>query len=213
MRRDLVKMWGNRTNSLGKSALFRVDKRVYPGCYVENLSTMIVENLVETVEKPIIKHSRLLSAFYDTMEDTMEKFAREREQTPDRAERTDTLVWGKNAVTELLKSGGAVDTVYLTDAMPQAVAGYYTALSKESGAVVKRVPANKLQKMCGTPDHQGVAARAAEVAYASLDDLFKAAQAKDEPPFLVLCDGVEDPHNLGAIVRSAYLCGPWSRHI
>ena len=131
----------------------------------------------------------------------MEKFAREREQTPDRAERTDTLVWGKNAVTELLKSGGAVDTVYLTDAMPQAVAGYYTALSKESGAVVKRVPANKLQKMCGTPDHQGVAARAAEVAYASLDDLFKAAQAKGEPPFLVLCDGVE------AIVRSAYLCG------
>ena len=81
----------------------------------------------------------------------MEKFARDRELAPDRAERTDTLVWGKNAVTELLKSGGAVDTVYLTDTMPQAVAGYYTALSKESGAVVKRVPANKLQKMCGTP--------------------------------------------------------------
>lgn len=114
---------------------------------------------------------------------------------------------GQNAVTELLKSGGAVDTVYLTDTMPQAVAGYYTALSKESGAVVKRVPANKLQKMCGTPDHQGVAARAAEVEYANLDDLFKAADAKGEQPFLVLCDGVEDPHNLGAIVRSAYLCG------
>ena len=134
----------------------------------------------------------------------MEKFAREREQN---TERTDTLVWGKNAVTELLKSGGAVDTVYLTDTMPQAVAGYYTALSKESGAVVKRVPANKLQKMCGTPDHQGVAARAAEVAYASLDDLFKAAQAKGEPPFLVLSDGIEDPHNLGAVMRSALLCG------
>ena len=88
----------------------------------------------------------------------MERFARE--QAPERAERTDTLVWGKNAVTELLKSGGAVDTVYLTDTMPQAVAGYYTALAKESGAVVKRVPGNKLQKMCGTPDHQGVAARA-----------------------------------------------------
>ena len=51
----------------------------------------------------------------------MERFARE--QAPERAERTDTLVWGKNAVTELLKSGGAVDTVYLTDTMPQAVAG------------------------------------------------------------------------------------------
>ena len=135
----------------------------------------------------------------------MERFARE--QAPERAERTDTLVWGKNAVTELLKSGGAVDTVYLTDTMPQAVAGYYTALAKESGAVVKRVPGNKLQKMCGTPDHQGVAARAAEVEYAALDDLFRAAEARGEQPFLVLCDGVEDPHNLGAIVRSAYLCG------
>lgn len=134
----------------------------------------------------------------------MEKFAREREQN---TERTDTLVWGKNAVTELLKSGGAVDTVYLTDTMPQAVAGYYTALSKESGAVVKRVPANKLQKMCGTPDHQGVAARAAEVEYKSLDELFSAAQEKGEPPFLVLCDGVEDPHNLGSIIRSAECAG------
>ena len=135
----------------------------------------------------------------------MERFARE--QAPERAERTDTLVWGKNAVTELLKSGGAVDTVYLTDTMPQAVAGYYTALAKESGAVVKRVPGNKLQKMCGTPDHQGVAARAAEVEYAALDDLFRAAEARGEQPFLVLCDGVEDPHNLGAIMRTAECAG------
>lgn len=122
-------------------------------------------------------------------------------------QRPDTLVWGKNPVTELLKSGDAVDTVYLADSLPQAVAGYYTALAKQSGVVVKRVPGNKLQKICATADHQGVAARAAEVSYAALEDLFAAAQAKGEDPFLVLCDGVEDPHNLGAIIRSAYLCG------
>ena len=121
-----------------------------------------------------------MADFTSQMEDAMERFARE--QAPERAERTDTLVWGKNAVTELLKSGGAVDTVYLTDTMPQAVAGYYTALAKECGAVVKRVPGNKLQKMCGTPDHQGVAARAAEVEYAALDDLFRAAEARGEQP-------------------------------
>ena len=122
-------------------------------------------------------------------------------------QRPDTLVWGKNPVTELLKSGEAVDTVYLADTLPPAVAGYYTALAKQGGAVAKRVPAHKLQKMCGTADHQGVAARAAEVRYASLQDLFAAAAARQEAPFLVLCDGVEDPHNLGAIIRSAYLCG------
>lgn len=127
-----------------------------------------------------------------------------REQTP---QHTDTLVWGKNPVTELLKSGETVDTVYLADSLPQAVAGYYTALAKQGGAVVKRVPGHKLQKLCGTADHQGVAARAAEVQYATLEDLFAAADARQEPPFLVLCDGVEDPRNLGAIIRSAYLCG------
>ena len=132
----------------------------------------------------------------------MEKIAREQAEP-----RTDTLVWGKNAVTELLKSGGAVDTVYLADSLPQPVAGYYTALAKQTGAVVKRVPGHKLQKICGTDDHQGVAARAAEVQYAALEELFAAAEAKGEAPFLVLCDGVEDPHNLGAIIRSAYLCG------
>ena len=127
-----------------------------------------------------------------------------REQTQ---QHTDTLVWGKNPVTELLKSGETVDTVYLADSLPQAVAGYYTALAKQGGAVVKRVPGHKLQKLCGMADHQGVAARAAEVQYATLEDLFAAADARQEPPFLVLCDGVEDPHNLGAIIRSAYLCG------
>ena len=59
----------------------------------------------------------------------MEKIAREQAEP-----RTDTLVWGKNAVTELLKSGGAVDTVYLADSLPQPVAGYYTALAKQTGA-------------------------------------------------------------------------------
>ena len=125
-------------------------------------------------------------------------------------QRPDTLVWGKNPVTELLKSGEAVDTVYLADTLPPAVAGYYTALAKQGGAVAKRVPAHKLQKMCGTADHQGVAARAAEVRYASLQDLFAAAATRQEAPFLVLCDGVEDPHNLGAIIRSAF-CAPAAR--
>ena len=117
----------------------------------------------------------------------MERTGREPAQ-----QRPETLIWGKNPVTELLKSGEPVDTVYLADTLPQAVAGYYTALAKQSGAVVKRVPGHKLQKLCATADHQGVAARGAEVQYATLEDLFAAAQAKNEAPFLVLCDGVED---------------------
>ena len=134
----------------------------------------------------------------------MEKVRKE-SQAPREEEKA--LVWGKNPVTELLKCGGAVDTVLLADSMPAAVAGYYTALAKQAGAVVKRAPSGKLQKLCGTTEHQGVAAWAAQVEYTDLEALLDIARQKDEPPFLVLCDGVEDPHNLGAIIRSAYLCG------
>ena len=130
-----------------------------------------------------------------------------RPQDPHTEQTPDTLVWGKNPVTELLKSGRPVDTVYLADSLPGAAAGYYTALAKQARAVVKKVPANKLQKICGGAEHQGVAARGAEIEYASLEDLLAAAREKNEPPFLVLCDGIEDPHNLGAILRSALLCG------
>lgn len=119
----------------------------------------------------------------------------------------DTLVYGKNPVTELLKSGGGVDTVLLADSLAPAMQGYYTALAKEAGAVIKRVPAGKLKQLCGAAEHQGVAAWASRIEYAELEDILAAAKEKNEPPFLILCDGIEDPHNLGAILRSALLCG------
>lgn len=124
-----------------------------------------------------------------------------------RPEQDTQLVYGKNPVAELLKSGAGVDTVFLADTLPPQVAAYYGALAKQAGAVAKQVHAAKLRGMCGTDSHQGVAAFASAVEYASLDQLLELAKEKGEPPFLVLCDGVEDPHNLGAILRSALLCG------
>ncbi len=119
----------------------------------------------------------------------------------------ESLVYGKNPVTELLKGGAGVDTVLLSEGLAPAVADYYYALAKEAGATIKRVHPNKLRSICGTESHQGVAAFASEIEYASLEDLLEAARAKNESPFLVLCDGIEDPHNLGAVMRSALLCG------
>ena len=117
------------------------------------------------------------------------------------------LVYGKNPVAELLKGGAGVDTVLLAEGMAPAAASYYTALARQAGAAVKRVHPNKLRQLTGTDSHQGVAAFASEIAYAEVDDLLAAARAKGEPPFLVISDGIEDPHNLGAVMRSALLCG------
>ena len=117
------------------------------------------------------------------------------------------IVYGKNPVVELLKSGAGVDTVFVSEGMAPAQASYYTALAKQAGAVVKRVHANKLKQLCGTETHQGVAAWASLMEYATLEDILARSAEKGEPPFIVLADGVEDPHNLGAIIRSALLCG------
>ena len=111
-------------------------------------------------------------------------------------QKSESLIYGKNPVTELLKSGSGVDTVLIAEGMAPAVAAYYTALAKEAGATVKRVHPNKLRLMTGTESHQGVAAFASEIEYATVEDLLAAAKAKGEPPFLVLSDGIEDPHNL-----------------
>ena len=124
-----------------------------------------------------------------------------------RPEQDTQLVYGKKPLAELLKSGAGVDTVFLADTLPPQVAAYYGALAKQAGAVAKQVHAAKLRGMCGTDSHQGVAAWASSIAYTDLAALLELAREKGEPPFLVLADGIEDPHNLGAIMRTALLCG------
>ena len=132
---------------------------------------------------------------------------RPRRSSTEEQPKNESLVYGKNPVTELLKSGSGVDTVLISESMAPAVAAYYTALAKEAGAAVKRVNPNKLRLMTGTESHQGVAAFASEIEYVTVDDLMAEAKDKGEAPFLVLSDGIEDPHNLGAVMRSALLCG------
>ena len=106
-----------------------------------------------------------------------------------RAQEDERLVYGKNPVAELLKSGSGVDTVFLADTLPPAVAGYYMALAKETGAVAKQVRAAKLRSICGVDSHQGVAAFAASVEYATLDDLLQRAAGRLPSQIHQVADG------------------------
>lgn len=114
------------------------------------------------------------------------------------------LLEGRNAVIELLRSGQDCDKVFVAQG---ARNGDILALAKERGVPVVECDRRKLDGMSTTGNHQGVIAQAAAHAYASLDDLFENAQAKGEAPLFVLCDGIADPHNLGAIIRSAETAG------
>ena len=94
---------------------------------------------------------------------------RPRRSSTEEQPKNESLVYGKNPVTELLKSGSGVDTVLIAEGMAPAVAAYYTAMAKEAGATVKRVHPNKLRLMTGTESHQGVAAFASEIEYGHRD--------------------------------------------
>ena len=122
-------------------------------------------------------------------------------------EQKSEVIYGKNPVTELLKSKSGVDTVFISESLNPSVQNYYIALAKDCGAVVKKVHPMKLKSLCQSENHQGVAAFASTVEYVTLGQILEVAQRRGESPFVVVCDGIEDPHNLGAIMRSAYLMG------
>lgn len=117
------------------------------------------------------------------------------------------LIIGRNAVTEAVKGGREIDTLFIANGDRSGSIGMIMGLSREKGIVVKEVDRRKLDAMCGGGNHQGVAARAAAHKYAEVDDIIAAAKEKGEEPFVVICDEIEDPHNLGAIIRTADACG------
>jgi len=117
------------------------------------------------------------------------------------------FIAGRVAVTEALKSGRPADTLFVARDDPGGRLGSIIALAKAQGVVVKDARPEKLAQLCGTDRHQGVALSTAARAYAELEDILASASAKNEAPFLVLCDEIEDPHNLGAILRTAEAAG------
>lgn len=116
------------------------------------------------------------------------------------------IIIGRNAVFEALRSGSEIDTLYVTEG-EQGSIFKIKSLAKEAGIVIKSVSRQKLDQMAGSKNHQGVLAVAACAAYATLEELFEEAKRKQKPPFFIIADEIEDPHNLGAILRTAEACG------
>ncbi|WP_423791414.1 23S rRNA (guanosine(2251)-2'-O)-methyltransferase RlmB [Mitsuokella jalaludinii] len=119
----------------------------------------------------------------------------------------DDVLVGRNAVTEALKSGRGINKLWIASGDREGSVSEIAALAKERGIVVQYVERAKIEAFAGGHRHQGVLAYVAPVPYAELDDILKAAEEKGEAPFLVLLDELEDPHNLGALLRTADATG------
>lgn len=113
---------------------------------------------------------------------------------------------GRNAVSEALRSGRAIDHIEISKGDHTGSIVALIAKAREKRIPIKEVDSRKLDTI-GGPNHQGIVAIAACKPYAELEDLFALAEEKGEPPFFIICDELEDPHNLGAIVRTAECAG------
>ena len=114
---------------------------------------------------------------------------------------------GRNAVLEAFRSGKTIDRLFVLDGCQDGPVRTIVREAKKHDTIVNFVPKERLDSMSETGHHQGVMAYAAAYEYAEVEDILKIAEEKGEPPFLFLLDGIEDPHNLGATIRTANLAG------
>ena len=133
--------------------------------------------------------------------------ARKNQDAQNQRELPEDVLIGRNAVTEALRAGRGINKILLADGDREGQVSEITALAKERGIILQFVERSKIESIAGGLRHQGVLAYVAPVAYAELDDILAKAEAAGEPPFLLLLDELEDPHNLGALLRTADATG------
>lgn len=121
--------------------------------------------------------------------------------------RTESRIEGRNVVLEAFRSGKTIDKLYVLDGCQDGPVKSITREARKHDTIINYVSKERLDQLSDTGKHQGVVAVSAAYTYAEVEDILEAAKEKGEPPFIILLDGIEDPHNLGAIIRTANQVG------
>lgn len=117
------------------------------------------------------------------------------------------IIAGRNPVSEALKSGRPIEGLFVVKGQHTGALSSVIAKAKSMGITIKECDSRKLDYMCGGAAHQGVVAVAAVKKYSSVDDILNEAKSRNEAPFIIILDEIEDPHNLGAVIRTAECAG------
>lgn len=119
----------------------------------------------------------------------------------------ESKIEGRNAVLEAFRSGKTIDKLFVLDGCQDGPVKSITREARKKDTIINYVSKERLDQISETGKHQGVIAVCAAYEYAEVEDILKAAEEKGEPPFIIILDGIEDPHNLGAIIRTANQAG------
>ena len=136
-----------------------------------------------------------------------ETASRSKKQNGSDTKHNELMAEGRNAVLEAIRTNENADKLYVQEGLGEGPVSQIVAEAKKRNILTVYVPKDKLDLMSETGRHQGVILNLAAVSYAEVEDILKLAEQKGEKPFLFVLDGIEDPHNLGAIIRSANLAG------
>ena len=126
---------------------------------------------------------------------------------PKNAPQSDDNIYRRNPVLEALESGRSIDKIFIQDGINAPVIGRIRNLAKSRGVTYSFTDKRRLDRMTGGENHQGVVAVGAAHAYSSVEDILDRAKENGEEPFIVICEGLTDPHNLGAVIRTADAAG------
>ena len=152
-------------------------------------------------EREFNKFQERNNKFQDRRDDRKEK-----NKTSNESMREDLII-GRNAVIEALKSDRTIECVYVSKGDLEGSIKVALGLAKDKGVVIKEADRRKLDTMCDGLNHQGIVARVTPFKYCEVNDILEDAKRKEQQPFIVILDEIEDPHNLGSIIRTAELCG------
>ena len=152
-------------------------------------------------EREFNKFQERNNKFQDRRDDRKEK-----NNTSNESMREDLII-GRNAVIEALKSDRTIECVYVSKGDLEGSIKVALGLAKDKGVVIKEADRRKLDTMCDGLNHQGIVARVTPFKYCEVNDILEDAKRKEQQPFIVILDEIEDPHNLGSIIRTAELCG------
>lgn len=152
-------------------------------------------------EREFNKFQERNNKFQDRRDDRKEK-----NNTSNESMREDLMI-GRNAVIEALKSDRTIECVYVSKGDLEGSIKVALGLAKDKGVVIKEADRRKLDTMCDGLNHQGIVARVTPFKYCEVNDILEDAKRKEQQPFIVILDEIEDPHNLGSIIRTAELCG------
>ena len=152
-------------------------------------------------EREFNKFQERNNKFQDRRDDRKEK-----NNTSNESMREDLII-GRNAVIEALKSDRTIECVYVSKGDLEGSIKFALGLAKDRGVVIKEADRRKLDTMCDGLNHQGIVARVTPFKYCEVNDILEDAKRKEQQPFIVILDEIEDPHNLGSIIRTAELCG------